>query len=225
MLRLLIGGLASLLLMAGCRSKHDSQSTAVPVYPLGIISTANDNVLFMGDSITLRAFNREDAKLPGYYEVMQMLHPGRGPGYVDAAIGGTTSVDGLGIIDGLLAQYPWVNYVTLAYGTNDTNPLNNSSLDLFRSSMTTMVQKVQAAGKIPVIPTIPFSLNPQWSGQPAFNAIIADINTTYNLTPGPDLYTWFFNRQDELQPDGIHPTDQGSRDMNILWAVTIGAMY
>jgi acyl-CoA thioesterase-1 len=182
-------------------------------------STGTDTIVIMGDSVSAAAFN--GTFHPDLTECIDNLDPGRVLNYVNDAINGGSAgalapLGGLFIINGFLAANPGARYFALAYGKNDMNLVSESS---FRSSMQTLIDRLIATGRVPVIPTIPFSLNPVHAPyQAAFNAITRSIVLGNNLPPGPDLYAWFFAHQDELGPDGSHPNANGSRSINLLWA-------
>lgn len=213
-------------LLVGCPSHHNADpNPPVTVTTLGLVSGAKDNVLFTGDSITWRGMSR--MYLPGYAECVSAISmdPTHYPGYVDVAIGGTISTDALLTLDAFLAQYPNANYVTLAYGTNDLASVRGEAVSTFQAAMQALITKVVNAGMIPVIPTIPYSTNPEYSTQPDFNLAIAQLNAANHLMPGPDLYTWFKAHPDELSSDGIHPAPVGYVSLNILWAAAMLKIY
>ena len=98
--------------------------------------------------------------------LVAQAQPGFYPAVIDAAIGGTSTATAAGVIDDTMSTFPG-RYVVLAYGTND-DPAN------FR--MEDLVLKVFAAGKVPVIPHMPWSdtTNVQQRG-PGFNAAIQPV--------------------------------------------------
>lgn len=172
-----------------------------------------DRIVIMGDSISSDAFN--GTYHPDIREVVSALDPGRTLTYVNAAISGGKSIDGVGLIDGLLAANPTAGYFGLAYGRND---VDTTTVAQFKINMQYMIDRTFAAGKVPVIPALVYSLHPAHVGQELFNEAILEIVADNNLPSGPDLWTWFFTHQNELGPDGAHPNSAGAVSINRLWA-------
>ena len=116
-----------------------------------------------------------------------------------------------------MTGYPG-RYVALAYGTNDS-PMG--------FAMEPLVQKVIAAGRVPVVPHIP------WQDDPTVDANIVQMNMAIDalyakypqILPGPDLYATFLNRPD-LYPDagGPHPNSDGEEVQRAAWAKTMAAV-
>jgi hypothetical protein len=98
-----------------------------------------DSWLLMGDSITYISTPYAWNDIPA---LVREIVPTRFPAVINAAIGGTSTGTAIDVIDETMAQFPG-RYVALAYGTNDhANELK----------MEELVQKVIAAGKVPVVP-------------------------------------------------------------------------
>jgi lysophospholipase L1-like esterase len=43
--------------------------------------------------------------------------------------------------------------------------------------------------------------------------------------PGPDLYSWFSAHPGEFGPDGVHPSEAGTRSINRLWYEALRPLY
>jgi hypothetical protein len=75
--------------------------------------------------------------------------------------------------------------------------------------MTTMINKVIAAGKVPVLRrTIPWGCTPaiQVNG-PVINADLANLLKAFpEAIPGPDEWAYFQAHQSQISSDCIHPT-------------------
>src|SRR5438046_4132466 len=92
--------------------------------------------------------------------------------------------------------------------------------------MTTIINAVIGAGKIPVIPKIP------WGGTSGLlanvstlNAIITGLYTSFpSIIHGPDLYAYFNADHSLISGDNIHPTDPaGYTGYRAQWASALFA--
>ena len=174
---------------------------------------ASDCWLFMGDSITgFAAYLFSD--LPGR---VNALASGRWPVVVPAGIGGSNVWSANDVIDDSLALYPG-RFVTLNYGTNGGSAG-------FSDAMEILIQKVFAAGKIPVIPHMPWSNIPdQLAKAPLINAQIDALYLKYpTILRGPDLYAAFLNRLDWIPSGDVHPSDSGNQELRRQWALAMTA--
>ncbi|MEA2697241.1 MAG: hypothetical protein QOI66_1512, partial [Myxococcales bacterium] len=105
---------------------------------------ASDSWLLMGDSITHISTMYAFSDLPS---LVHQRAAARWPAVISAAIGGTNTGTALPVIDDTMKYFPG-RFVVLAYGTN------NHAKDF---DMEPLILKVLAAGKIPVVPHIPWS--------------------------------------------------------------------
>lgn len=188
---------------------------------------ASDSWLCTGDSITQRGFMWDEQgglsavmpqqianALPSYYPVWEA-----------AGVGGWTATDAQAVFSTWLALFPG-KYVMLNWGTNDAN-LGGTYVTNFSAKMTNMVQQVLAASKIPVIPHIPWigtGSQPLTNVQTLNGQIDSIITANPGTLAGPDLYTFFANNQNLIDPtDHIHPTDpalgtgQGYNEYRTQW--------
>lgn len=175
---------------------------------------ATDDWLFMGDSITFISLPRYASDLPA---LLHAARPAYYPAIIDAAIGGTNTATALTVIDDTMSAFPG-RFVALAYGTND-DPNNFLMEDL--------VRKVIAAGKIPVIPHMPWSdtTGVQQKG-PGLNAVIDALYGKYpTIVRGPDLWAFFTNRTDLIPSGDVHPNSQGQEELRKQWALAIARVY
>ena len=79
-----------------------------------------------------------------------------------------------------------------------------------------------AAGKIPVIPTIPWNRTGSAAFIPALNARLDQLKAVYpEIVSGPDLWTFFETNQPLISSDNLHPTDEGYVAYRRLWAETM----
>jgi acyl-CoA thioesterase-1 len=180
---------------------------------------------FMGDSITAMAFGRAPARArePGFAARVHERHPRHFPAVINGGVGGEKSDDGVRHIDAWLARNPDAHFWGLAYGTNDAAG-DAGDTSRFRANLTTLVDRVRAAGRVPILPTIPFASDGHHRNIPRFNAVIDELGRARSLPRGPDLYAWFEAHPEELR-DGVHPSDEGVASINRLWALTADTLY
>jgi hypothetical protein len=171
---------------------------------------ACDSWLFMGDSITHISMPYAFSDVPAQ---VHAIDPQRWPSLVEAAIGGTNTGTAIDVIDATIADWPG-RFVVLAYGTND----HADSFD-----MESLVLAVIAAGKVPVVPHIPWSDSPGIQAEgPAMNAAIDALYVAYpEILPGPDLWAAFEGRTVLIPLLDVHPNGAGVEEMLRLWALTI----
>lgn len=171
---------------------------------------ASDCWLLMGDSITnistLYAFDDIPA-------LVNQANPARWPSIVPAAIGGTNTVTAQMTIDDNLKYFPG-RFVTLNYGTNN----HASDFD-----MEPLIQKVLAAGKVPVIPLVPWSSSAMVQMEaPKINEAIQGLYVSHpEIVHGPDMWTAFMNRADLIPAGDVHPNNDGQAFWRKQWAQAI----
>jgi lysophospholipase L1-like esterase len=124
-----------------------------------------------------------------------------------------------------LARVPSL-YVTINLGTNDA--AGGVAPAVYYANMEKLVKAVIAAGKVPVIPTIPYSPDAtHLANTPALNQQIQALYAAYGeIVPGPDLWTYFENNPQYISSDNVHPNAQGCVAYRTLWAqFAAGAIY
>jgi hypothetical protein len=121
----------------------------------------------------------------------------------------------LPLFPGYVARFPG-KYVTINLGTNDAG----GSASQFYLNISSMVQTVLAAGKVPVVPTIPWAVDAYHQANiPALNAQIQNLYAAYpGVVRGPDLWTLFQNNPSLISSDQLHPTNQGCSALRTAWA-------
>ena len=154
---------------------------------------------------------------------MNEQRPGFFPAMIDGGTGGDKSDEGAAHVGDWLARNPDIHFWAIAYGTNDAAG-NASDTTQFRTNMQTIVDRVRAAGRVPILATIPFASDDQHRNIPAFNRVVDELRAGSSLPAGPDLYGWFAAHPDELL-DGVHPNDRGIVSMNRLWGEAVVALY
>lgn len=176
---------------------------------------ADDDWLFVGDSITFMSLGSGRTQLP---VLVNQLDRTRWPAAINAAIGGATTVSALASIDAVLASFPG-RFVVLALGTNDYPP---------NLQMEALIQRVLAAGKTPIVPLVPWS-GPAAVGQESVNLqvnskIVTVLGKYPNALAGPDFHLLFNQRTDLLQGDGVHPNETGQNFFRQTWAEFIAGI-
>ncbi len=173
-----------------------------------------DAWLFLGDSITHISMPRAFSDLPSLAHALKAEH---WPAVIEAAIGGTRTVDAVAAFDNTVKEFPG-KFVVLAYGTND-DPANYQ--------METLVQKVIALGKTPVVPHMPWSDRADIQAKgPTINAAIDALYLKYpQILPGPDLWAFFKANPSYLPPGDVHPNDQGREALRHQWAALMASVY
>jgi acyl-CoA thioesterase I len=169
---------------------------------------------FAGDSITANAMTH--AKTNDAFDQLVQKQSPHFPAFEMAGHGGWTTTDLLRVIDAYLKDFPG-RYFAIALGTNDGDPTT------FGLNMNQLVAKVLAAGKVPVVPTIPYT------GEPAHVPVIdksnLEIERLYatfgsRLVRGPDLYKVLFVGRDAYfdNPTDLHPNARGNLAIRKAWA-------
>src|SRR5439155_1171983 len=112
-------------------------------------------------------------------------------------------------------------YAGVAYGTNDAGW--NVSPAAFYDNYVVMIQAVLAAGKIPIVPRIPWGCTSNiLANVPVLNQKIDALYAAYpQIIRGPDLWAYFQANQSQISADCVHPSDQGDFGMRRRWADTM----
>jgi len=186
----------------------------------------SDSWFFMGDSITAAAFRR-NLGMP-FDAVIHAAFPPQQPIFVSGGIGGELSAMGLAHVDQWLALNPDIQHFAILYGTNDSwdkdGAQAQSAAQTMQTNLDMIVQKLLAAGRVPILARIPYA-SMHHTDLPPFNAAIDGISTAHGLPCGPDFYNYFLANPTQLGPDGVHPADLGSVAMNRLWAEAVERLY
>jgi len=171
---------------------------------------ATDSWLFMGDSITFMSTSYLFSDLP---KRVHDLKPDRWPAVIPAAIGGTNTMTALQALDSTMADFPG-RFVVLAYGTNDHPG---------EYQMEALVKKVIAAGKVPVVPHMPWAVDARIQDEgPQINQIIDELYAKYpEILHGPDFWGVLKDRTDLIPANDIHPNDEGQKEFRKQWALVM----
>lgn len=182
----------------------------------------SDGWIFLGDSITAGAMGHgtSDAVETGANSFADQVFAGSGgrafPPQEDGGVPCITTADLAPLFDEWLARFPG-RYVAVSLGTNDALAVSPES---FYANYAAMADATLAAGKVLVVPTIP------WSPDPERQAHILDLNAQlgrlYAVYPevmrGPDLWTFFAEHPQLISDDQIHPTPSGYATYRTVWA-------
>jgi lysophospholipase L1-like esterase len=192
-----------------------------------------DTWLFMGDSLTAFAYDRATAHQPSFAAGINAAKPAFFPAMINAGIGGELASGALARLDAVLELNPAYHFVVLGYGTNDAAN-NQVPVATFKTTMQSLIDKVEAGGRIPVIPHIPPAATGMHDGIPNYNRAIDQLNTENDLQPGPDLFAYFSDNPGlftcppcggSRMTDNLHPNDDGLKGMNAAWTTAMSGLY
>jgi acyl-CoA thioesterase I len=183
-----------------------------------------DTWFFMGDSITKMALDRNR----GANEIDRLIaaqHPGYNPALVTAGNGGETLSDAYRHLksEGWLQYSQGLDFVVLAFGTNDSWCSCTPESKDFKHTLMDVIELLIYYERTPVLARIPW--NTVGPRVPEFNAVIDELQRTYELPCGPDLYAYFANHQDQLGSDHVHPTTTATTAAPISGADSINQRY
>jgi lysophospholipase L1-like esterase len=190
-----------------------------------ISNGSEDTWVFLGDSITAFAYDRDTPQdQPSFAENVHARHPAYFPAMINAGIGSELTGNGLARVDNALLLNPDFHFFAIGYGTNDEWG-NHTDTSVFTANLQSMIDKIVAAGRVPVIAHVPASPDGNHNTLDLYNTAIDQLATRNKLPFGPDLYGWFLVHADQLQPDRVHPLPTGRVAMNQLWAGAMDAFY
>lgn len=183
------------------------------------LSLGGDDVwVFLGDSIGAGVFDRAPAHRPSFADAIARAHPGYQPAMIDAGFCRARTWEVAERIDEVLALNPDAKVFAIVLGAND------GDLPRLRAGLERIVERVRAAGRIPVVARIPFQTRYGYDWVAQKNAVLDAVVAEQGLLPGPDLYAWFRDRPERLA-DGLHPDAEGSVAMSRLWAEAAAPLY
>ncbi|WP_437810086.1 SGNH/GDSL hydrolase family protein [Sorangium sp. So ce1078] len=192
-----------------------------------ISNGAEDTWFFFGDSITAFAYDRDTpATQPSFAENVHAAHEAHYPAMINGGIGSELTGDALDRIDEALDLNPDVHFFAIGYGTNDSWG-NHTDASTFKANLQELIDRIEAAGRVPVLARIPFSPDGNHDTLDVFNQAIDELTLENALVPGPDLYAWFEGHPEQLKPspDLVHPLPAGLVAMNKLWAEAVDSLY
>jgi len=181
-----------------------------------------DDWIFFGDSITAGAMIHDYTPPPNFAQTIHATRPAYFPLEENGGIGYQTSGSILKDFTAWVAMFPG-HFVSIAYGTNDANNGNVAPAQYY-TNLKLIVRDVLAAGKVPVIPRIPYGCTPNLiKNVPRLNAEITALYAAYpRIVHGPDFYTYFKHNRRLISQDCIHPSDPvGMQAYRTLYATTM----
>jgi acyl-CoA thioesterase I len=164
--------------------------------------------------------------------LIHQAHPDYYPALIDLAEAGGQAKDLVTEIDELLRLNPDFHFWVLAYGMGDAE--NNRSPDEtdFKASMQKVIDKLKAAGKVPLFPRLEKVTHDNHTTTNEFNAVIDQLVLANDLPPAPDLYPLFSDKPAllctvdcEEGHFGLDFTPEGVAAVNELWATTLDPLY
>ncbi|MEO5952558.1 MAG: hypothetical protein ABIQ44_08860, partial [Chloroflexia bacterium] len=182
-----------------------------------------DSWIFYGDYTTAAGLDHAPRGVGTFGQLINSLHPGYFPVQESGGTSFLQSGNGAELINGWLAVFPG-QYVVLSFGSLDADFFDVGTPNLsgdFYKNYDIMVKAVLDAGKIPVVPKIP------WGGTdnikangPLLNAQIDKLYAAYpQIVRGPDFWNFFAAHQDQVSPDNLNLTALGYSEYRRLWAL------
>lgn len=198
-------------------SENYNASCHMDVYDAG--SGTDDTWLFIGDSITAGGMNLTGTVFA------QAVNAGDSAYYPCQENGGMASWK-TGDIETYLNQFLAVSpahFVTLSLGTNDINtyPGDMASIDSAYTNLAAMANTVIAAGRVPIIPHVPWANIPAIQvNAPVLNAKIdALCASSPAILLGPDLFGYYNDNRNLIGSDNLHPSNPaGFQAYRSYWA-------
>ncbi len=183
------------------------------------LSKGGDDVwVFLGDSITAGVFDRSPEHQPSFAEIVSRLHPGYFPAMVDAGIPRLRTADAVAEVERVMALNPEARVIAVGVGSNDNDPA------AYRRDLDQVVERILAAGRIPMVQRVPFQTKYPQDYVAPLAAAVDEVTAARGLFPGPDLHRWFKAHPGELR-DTLHPDDAGAVEMSWLWAEAARPLY
>jgi hypothetical protein len=184
------------------------------------LSLGGDDVwIFLGDSITAVVLDRAPGHQPSFAAQVARRHPGYYPAMVQAGKGALHTNEALPFLERVLALNPDARVVAIGVGSNDWDPV------AFREELLALVDRVRAAGKIPVVARMPYRSDTGATDfQARLNLVVDEVVRERDLLPGPDLYGWFKAHPARLT-DHLHMDDEGAVELMKLWADAADPLY
>ena len=186
-----------------------------------VSASLKNTALFEGDSVTALTFDHSTGA-NSFDMLMHAYNPHLFPSMLNEGMGGWTSSDAAQNIDSWLALNPDINYWLLGWGTNDV--LQGVDPVTFQANMQIVIDKIKAAGHVPVLAHIPPMVDPTTHAPimtaqiQSLNQVIVALTASNHLIPGPDLFASYgANPAQYIRADGIHPNAAGAALINRAW--------
>ena len=202
--------LSSVLLTTACNKdapalhkEQRSEPASSPTPDKPVAPDSRPVIVAFGDSLTAGVSGRS------YPEALQDLLDAQGYRYrVDnQGVSGDTTSDGLARIDNVISAKPAL--VLLEFGGNDG--LRGVPVEATRDNLNKMIEHVQQA-HIPLVLlgiTLPPNYGPEYVRP--FTAIFPDLAAQHHIKLMPFLLLHVYQNHALMQPDGIHPNEEGNK--------------
>lgn len=203
----------------------DGSGVTARIHVHEVYEVVEDSWAFYGDSITEAALDHGPRGIGTWATLVNAVLPDHTPVQQCCGIGGITAARAAQEIDGWLAAFPG-RYAVLAFGTNDLNRADPRDVyvgEEVARAYETLVDAVLAAGKVPIVPTIPWGTTPGVSAHgPSANGLLAKVvEARPAVVAGPDLWGFLRDRPELCHEDGFHPNLDGYAALRRLWAETM----
>ena len=128
---------------------------------------------------------------------------------MNEGVSGDTTKDGLERIDQVLARKPQI--VVLEFGGNDG--LRGLPVSVAQRNMATMIQRLQRSGARVALAGI--SLPPQYGADyiTQFDSMYPALAKQFRVPLLPFILQNVYGVEGDIQPDGVHPTAQGAKQV------------
>ena len=150
----------------------------------------------MGDSITAFAYDRAPIHQPSFAALINTALPAFFPAMINGGIGSETSAQGLARLPEALSAQPRLPLLRARLRHQRRQPRQRRRA--YQTNMQAMIDMVKAAGKIPIIPRIPYSGNAGYAAVSDYNAVVDELVASNNLIAGPDFYAHFMDHPEEF---------------------------
>jgi acyl-CoA thioesterase-1 len=202
--RLLAG---AVLLAAACGRAPQTTAPTAPA-PSPSPSVARVRIVVLGDSLAAGLGLAEAEAFPAVLEDL-LRRNGHAVEVVNAGVSGDTSAGGLSRVDWVLQQPTDILVVEL--GGNDA--LRGQDLDNTEANLREIIRRGQAAGARVVLlgMDVPTNYGPDYSQD--FSEMYVRIAEEENATLVPGFVREVGMDPSLLQPDGLHPTAEGQRQL------------
>jgi len=175
------------------------------LFTLQIANAKDNNILFLGDSLTEGLGVSKDDAFPKLVETLIETELKKSIVVINGSVSGSTTSDGLARLKWYLKKKPYL--VFLALGANDG--LRGLDLAQSQKNLEEIIEyaqksnaKVLLAGML-----IPPNYGPDYSE--SFKKMYQEIKFKYKLKSMPFLLDGVAGKKEFNQRDGIHPNEKG----------------
>ncbi len=203
----LVAGLALCLVAAACSGDSRADSEPKPPTPALLPSTVDERpkIVALGDSLTAGLGLVETESFPGLLQA-QIDADGYEFEVINAGVSGDTSAGGLRRLDWVLKDD--VKVLIVALGANDG--LRGLSVQQMKNNLSQIIERAQERGLVVILAGMEAPPNYGDEYAASFRKVYADLAQKYRVTFVPFLLAGVAGVPNLNQPDGIHPTAEGT---------------